>query len=162
MSPQDIQQVFNYDPDTGHLYWRERKQGRKFGAVGSKDKDGYLVVWMNRRKNRYPVHRIIWAYIHGEWPKDQIDHVNGAKDDNRLINLREATTAQNMRNVGKQSHNTSGFKGVSWHKLRNKWRSDIKINGKQLSLGLFNTPEEAYLAYCDAAKKLHGDFARWK
>jgi hypothetical protein len=160
MSPEDVRQIFNYDPDTGHLYWRERKQGRKFGSIGTPDSDGYLVIWMNNRKKRFPVHRIIWAFSTGKWPNDQIDHINGVKNDNRLSNLREANTAQNMRNVGKQSHNTSGFKGVSWHKLRSKWRSDIKVNQKQIFLGLFNSPEEAHSAYCEAARKLHGDFAR--
>lgn len=160
MSPEDVKNIFYYDPETGDMFWRERKQGRKFGKIGTPDKDGYLVVHMNFRKERYPVHRLAWAFINGEWPKDQIDHINGVKSDNRLVNLREANTMQNMRNVPKQSHNSSGLKGVSWHKLRGKWRADIKNNGKRIWLGLHDCPAAASFSYQIAADKMHGQFAR--
>jgi hypothetical protein len=65
-----------------------------------------------------------------------------------------------MRNVGKQAHNTSGLKGVSFHKLRQKWRADIKVNQKKIFLGLFECPAVASFAYQIAADKYHGEFAR--
>lgn len=160
MTPDDVKNTFALDPDTGHVYWRERKRGRAFGAIGTPDRDGYLVIWMNRRRDRYPVHRIVWALVHGRWPADQIDHINGVKSDNRPENLREATTAQNMRNVGRQSHNTSGLKGVSWHRVRQNWRASIKVNQKQYHLGSFDCPAAASMAYQVAASKHHGEFAR--
>ena len=160
ISLDNIKNIFNYDEQTGILPWKERKQGRTFGPIGFKDKDGYLIFRTNRRKYRFCVHRIIWAYVNGEWPKDQIDHINGIKDDNRLCNLREANTAENMRNVGKQSPNTSGLKGVSWHRAGRKWRSDIKVNQKQMWLGHFDCPAAASFAYQIAADKYHGKFAR--
>jgi len=160
MTPEDVQRIFYYDPETGLLFWRERKQGRTFGSVGRKDKDGYLFFKMNKHKDRFCVHRVAWAYVHRKWPDDQIDHINGNKSDNRLCNLREANTAENMRNVGRQSHNTSGLKGVSWHKLRNKWRADIKVNQKQKFLGLFECPAAASFKYQIAAESYHGKFAR--
>lgn len=160
MTPEEAQDTFRYDPETGEVYWKERKQGRKFGPIGTHDRDGYLVIWMNERKNRYPVHRIAWVIARGKWPDDQIDHINGVKDDNRLSNLREATNAENMRNVGKQSHNTSGLKGVSWHKRTKKWRADIKENGKRIWLGLYDCPAAASFLYQINADKIHGKFAR--
>ena len=137
-----------------------RKQGRRLGAVGYKDKDGYLTVKMGQCRKRYFLHRIAWAIVHGKWPQNQIDHVNGIKSDNRLCNLREASNADNMRNVGKQAHNTSGLKGVSWHKHRAKWRADTKVDGKRIWLGLYDCPAAASFAYQIASDTHHGVFSR--
>lgn len=165
--PKFIRENMDYNPETGVLTWTVRKQGRVIGKpIGSFDKDGYLIIKksengrFNGKKKRFCVHRIIWIWVHGKEPNDQIDHINGNKSDNRLCNLREADTAENMRNVGKQSHNTSGWKGVSWHKLRSKWRADIKVNKKQIALGLFDCPAAASFAYQIAADIYHGKFAR--
>ena len=165
--PDFVRENMHYDPDTGALTWVVRRQGRVLGKpIGTVDKDGYLTVThsTNGRKDgikkRYCVHRICWIWFYGKEPKDQLDHINGNKSDNRISNLREANTAENMRNVGKQAHNTSGWKGISWHKLRGKWRADIKVNQKQISLGLFDCPAAASLAYQIAADKYHGEFAR--
>ncbi len=90
------------------------------------------------------------------------DHINGYTLDNRRSNLRPATHSQNMHNSKKPKHNTSGYKGVSLHKPANKWRADIQVNGTKMFLGLFNTAEQAYNVYCEAALKHHGKFARLK
>jgi len=165
--PDFVRENMGYDPETGLLTWKVRKQGRVLGKpIGKFDKDGYLVVSYSEngrkdgRKKRFCVHRIIWVWVHGKEPEDQLDHINGNKSDNRLCNLREADTKQNMRNVGKQAHNTSGLKGVSWHKLRNKWRADIKVDQKQVFLGLYDCIAAASLAYQVAADTHHGEFAR--
>lgn len=160
MTPEDVRKIFCYDPETGFLFWRERKQGRTFGAVGRKDNDGYLFFKMNRHKDRFCVHRVAWAYVHGKWPADQIDHINGNKSDNRLCNLREASTTENMWNVGKQSHNTSGLKAVSWHEARQNWRATMKIAGAHKHLGSSKCPAVAHFIYQIAADKIHGSFAR--
>lgn len=165
--PTYVRENMHYSPETGILTWTTRKQGRVVGKpIGHLDKDGYRTISRsengrkNGKKKRYCVHRIIWIWVHGKEPIDQIDHINGNKADNRLCNLREANTAENMRNVGKQSHNTSGWKGVSWHKLRSKWRADIKVNQKQIAVGLFDCPAAASFAYQIAADKYHGKFSR--
>jgi hypothetical protein len=161
-----IRENLGYDQHTGVLFWKKPGPGRVVGkVVGHKDRNGHL-VWSRtdtkpvRKSHRYMVHRVIWVLVHGEMPFDQIDHINGVKDDNRLANLRQATNADNMRNVGKQSHNTSGLKGVSFHKLRRKWRADIMVNQKQIALGLFECPAVASFAYQIAADNYHGEFAR--
>ena len=94
-------------------------------------------------------------------PKIHADHIDGDGLNNRLANLRACTRAQNMRNTGAYSNNKSGFKGVHWNKQRGKWTAQIKCIGKIKHLGLFATPEEAYSAYCAAAKELHGEFANF-
>ena len=88
-----------------------------------------------------------------------VDHINGNTLDNRRANLRICTNAQNMMNRGANSRNSSGFKGVSRAGHPTKWRAAIGVNYKTIILGFFNTPEEAHIAYCTAAKIDHGEFA---
>ena len=87
------------------------------------------------------------------------DHRDRNTLNNQRDNLRIATRMQNASNVGKRSHNTSGFKGVFWHKIAGRWAAQIRANKKQHFLGLFDTPDAAHAAYCEAAANLHGDFA---
>ena len=91
-------------------------------------------------------------------PKIRVDHILGNGLDCRRKNLRVATNAQNLHNRGKQSNNTSGFKGVS--RLRERWRATIQNNGRWQHLGVFNSREEAARAYDRAAARMHGKFAR--
>lgn len=87
-----------------------------------------------------------------------VDHVNGNPLDNRMSNLRVCTLSENQHNQGRNSRNTSGFKGVDFHK--GSWRARIKLRGVRKELGHFPTPELAYEAYCKAAEILHGEFRR--
>jgi hypothetical protein len=89
-----------------------------------------------------------------------VDHRNGNGLDNRRQNLRLATKTENARNRPAPKNNTSGFKGVHWHKQGNAYRARIKVNGKNIHLGLFPTPTEAARAYDQAARKYFGEFAR--
>lgn len=91
----------------------------------------------------------------------QVDHINGDSLDNRRLNLRVATNAQNNRNRGVSKNNTSGFKGVCWDGQTKKWVAHIETDGRQKKLGRFDTPKAAHAAYCSAAKELHQDFARF-
>lgn len=111
-----------------------------------------------KRKTQKYLHRVIAAPKAGY----HVDHINGNGLDNRRENLRVTTMSQNLMNQRKSRANTSGFKGVSFHKQRQKWRACIKKDGKYMHLGLFNTPEAAYAAYCEASAKLHGEFGRVK
>jgi hypothetical protein len=105
-------------------------------------------------------HRLAWLWVHGRWPGCEIDHINSDGLDNRIQNLREATHAQNQRNQSKRSDNTSGLKGVSWHKRGKKWKAQICHMGKWHALGLYDCSEEAHKAYVAAAHRFHGEFAR--
>jgi hypothetical protein len=90
----------------------------------------------------------------------KVDHINGDGLDNRRENLRLATVAENNRNVGLRSNNTSGIKGVRFHKPHGKWQAQIMIGGCQKHLGYFETAEDARDAYARAAVQFHGHFAR--
>lgn len=90
----------------------------------------------------------------------EVDHRDRNGLNCRRQNLRAATHAQNAMNRAVQSNNTSGFKGVSWHKAKGKWRAEIKVGGKKRHLGSFHAPEDAHAAYCKASTELHGDFGR--
>lgn len=162
-----VRQILDYDPSTGALTWRERADmrpqwnARYAGkAAGWRDSHGYWQIHINGRIHK--VHRVAWLYMTGEWPKNEIDHRDTDRSNNRFVNLREATSAENKRNVGAQSNNTSGHKGVSWHKSSGKWSANIKVDNKQHHLGLFDADKkhEAVSAYERAAKKHHGEFAR--
>lgn len=105
------------------------------------------------------LHRIILERILGRGLKENEfpDHVNYNTLDNRRENLRLATRSQNRANTQKQRNNKSGYKGVSWSKKARKWVAQID----SVHIGYFNTPEEAHVAYCEKAKELFGEFARF-
>lgn len=96
----------------------------------------------------------------GQIPVEQIDHIDMNKANNRFVNLREATRSENYRNRTRYSNNKSGFKGVCFYPPTNKWTAQITHLRKAKRIGYFDTPEEAHAAYCKAAQRLHGEFAR--
>lgn len=156
-----LKEVIHYDPDAGTFSWKINTGFVKPGDIaGSKGRDGYLHIRVDRRS--YCAHRLAWLYETGEWPRDQIDHLNGQRLDNRFSNLREATQTENTRNVRRHRDNASGFKGVSFYKPYRKWVANICFGGKRKNLGYFQTPEDAYAAYCNAAEEHHGQFARFE
>lgn len=160
ISLEAIRRAIDYNHETGAIIARTRRANGKVkvgSILGSVRPDGYLMVTFERR--RILAHRLAWFYTTGEWP-DEIDHVNADRSDNRLCNLRVATRRQNGANLPRQTNNTSGFKGVSFHKRAGKWRADIKVNYRPIYLGLFATREDAHAAYCAAATRYFGEFAR--
>lgn len=155
-----LRELFGYDPDTGVMRWRVSTNsrvvvGQEAGCVNG---GGYIVVSVDGRL--YRAHRLIWLYVYGRWPGTDIDHIDGDPQNNRLTNLREATVSQNQANARRRANNTSGFKGVNFHKRGRKWQARIRVNGKSLYLGFFDSREAAHAAYVAAARELFGEFAR--
>jgi hypothetical protein len=156
MTQDELKQLLHYSPDTGEFTWlkitsTKIKVGDMAGCLHKSN--GYRHIKINNKP--YKEHRLAWLYVHGSLPTHDIDHINGVRDDNRINNLREATHSENQQNRIKQKNNSSGFTNVTWYKQRNKWKSYIAKNGKQIFLGYFDTPDEAYDEYLKAKSQLH-------
>lgn len=166
ITPQLCRQLLCYEAATGKLYWRDRpssmySDSRCHGGVRTAawaasawnarhagkeaftalNEDGYRVGTILGVMVR--AHRVAWAVYHGAWPPEQIDHVNGDRGDNRLLNLRAVPNCLNHRNEGRPKNNTSGVTGVHWCKQTRRWRATIKVNYRNRCLGRFDTLEEA-------------------
>jgi len=147
-----LQELLHYAPETGLFTWSAPSGPRvKKGArAGSATREGYLTIRIDKKLHK--AHRLAWLYVYGLHPKNQIDHINQSKSDNRICNLRSVSNKQNLENRGAQKNNTSGYKGVSFS--RGLWQAQICSNGKRTNLGRFYTAYDAHLKYEDAAKKL--------
>ena len=129
-------ELFRYDQNTGALHWKKSRSGaKKSGVAGSADAKGYIICTVNGK--RYKAHRLIWLMAYGEFPPDQIDHINQIKNDNRISNLRSVDTRTNMKNAKLYSSNTWGVAGVYWYKNDKKWIADIKADGVRRYLGTY-------------------------
>lgn len=160
ITQQQLQELLSYDPLTGDFTWKVSPPYKKLigKKAGSFDDDGYRQIKINKRG--YRAHRLAWLYVYGSFPEFLIDHLNGIKSDNRIKNLRVATSSENMRNQTKHSDGESGFKGVTFHKQANKWQAACWANGKQRYLGLYSDALTASLAYDAFALQHHGEFFR--
>jgi hypothetical protein len=170
ISQKSLKSKFHYCPETGiftsHIVTDKRGRkwgGREIGCVNSRDRDKYRYISIGNRANqkKYPAHRLAWLYVYGEWPTDQIDHINGNKLDNRIVNLREADHKLNSENIYKpQSNNKSGYRGVIFFKRDNNYQAQITTNKKRIHLGYFKTAQEAHEAYLNAKFILHKGFIK--
>lgn len=159
LTQETVKELLDYDPETGVFIWKHR--GRKWfesdriynswntrcarkvsGTIGSR---GYLKIDIKRIT--YQAHRLAWLYIYGDFPKDQIDHINHNKLDNRIINLRSVSQQENSKNSKLSKNNKSGFPGIySYRYSSDKWVVQAKINGKEKHIGVFNSLDEAITA----------------
>jgi hypothetical protein len=176
LTAEQLRSLLDYDPETGHFRWRDGinhwRAGLPAGTLATpKWRGSHIVIglgttseyryqWIGVRKKVYFAHRLAWLWFYGEWPKGEVDHINCDGTDNRIVNLREATPTQNSYNRTRRKDNKSGIKGVSWSKRSGRWLAHISHQGKAIHVGLFDTKEQAAAAYAEAAKRLHGAFAR--
>ena len=124
-------------------------------------KQGYkrITLSKNGKWKKFSIHRLVGiAFLENPDKKQMIDHIDENKSNNNVKNLRWCCQKENSYNKGIQINNTSGFKGVAYHKHKNKYQARITINGKLKHLGLFETAEEASVAYDDKAKVIHKEF----
>jgi len=155
-----LKELLDYDPATGVFVWRVGLNNRtpEGSVAGAKNRNSYISIGADGLQ--YKAHRLAWLYMTGEWPCEQIDHINCVKDDNRFENLREASQGENQRNVTKRASNTSGYKCVWWDKKADKWKTSISLDGVRTFLGYFDRIEDAAAAYAEASTRLHRNFGR--
>jgi hypothetical protein len=157
-----LREVLSYEPRTGVFRWRIRLSRRNHvgDVAGTIATDGRRIIQIDSW--HYKASRLAWFYHYGRWPESEVDHRDLDKSNDRIKNLREASSSQNAANVGRLSSNRSGFKGVSVRspKYPDRFKAQIRKDGKRYFLGYFDTAIKAHEAYAVAARKLHGPFAR--
>lgn len=164
--------LLRYEAETGKLFWLPRtaqhigngRNGAEVEAIRwntkwsgkeaftSKNGSGYLTG--NVFRKFFSAHRIAWALYYGEWPKGDIDHINGVRHDNRIDNLRDVSGSANNCNTRIRKDNKTGCTGVFWRKDGAKWAASIRLHGKISHLGFFKDKAEAIAARKNAEKEL--------
>ena len=154
MTQSRLKELLHYDPETGVFVWKvAHPRVRAGGRAGSISSRGYVRIRISGKD--YWAHRLAWLYIHGDFPKNEVDHKDGDKTNNRIDNLRDCTHAQNHQNRVSMPGSSSKYPGVSWYKNSKKWRAKIVLHGKDKYLGLYESEVDAYKAYCKAKYELH-------
>ena len=150
--------LLHYDPETGEFRWKQlrRNQISENSIAGYRHGSGYIHIKISGKK--YPAHRLAYKMHYGIEPDGILDHIDTNRSNNRILNLRIATIAQNNANSKVRSHSLTGVKGVS--PISRGYRARIKLDKKEIYLGYYKTIEEAKSAYDKAAKEYHGEFAR--
>ena len=181
VTPTELRELIDYNPETGSMTWRERpvsmfeNHGGRYTAQRSWKmfntkhagqpafdtlcKSGYHTGTL--KGYTFSQHRVAWAYVHGYWPAQALDHINRDRADNRIENLRLSTGTLNNHNkkVGARVHQASGFVGVAWYMPAEKWVAYVSKNRKRFHVGYFDDPAEAALARDAKALELYGDYA---
>ncbi len=160
-----LTECFIYEASSGRLFWKQRPRyhfaNLNACSVWNSKHAGSLAGSPNAKKRwstkingkLYQNHRLVWALVSGAWPEDQIDHINGDPEDNRFENLRVVPNADNQKNRWLSRANTSGVNGVYWHSRDKVWSACIRQNGRQKSLGYFQTQEQATAARKEAERR---------
>ena len=161
-----LRQLLRYEQETGLLFWLPRDvqtfipmrigktwNTRNAGNVAGRIDEitGYRKIMLEGRPRL--AHRLAWAVHYGEYPLGTIDHINGIRSDNRLINLRDVSHEENMRNTKKPVTNNSGVVGVFWNKRDGEWRATIQVSRKTKSLGSYLKFEDAVAARLEAERQ---------
>ncbi len=154
LTAERLKEHLSYDPLTGVFLWKPRRWRSAKGEAGCLNAKGYLVITIDNRQ--YSAHHLAWLYVFGEWPREELDHHDTNRSNNRISNLREAEPIENRANT--RPRGASGFKGV--RKKSSRWEASIVHRGLYIYLGTFDTPELAAASYHSKAIELYGEFAR--
>lgn len=150
-----LKQLLNFNPETDEFTRKttvgSRKAGTKAGTIA---RNGYVNIVIDRRS--YLGHRLAWLWMTGNFPVNEVDHINHARSDNRWVNLRDVPRSVNHENrVNARKGSKTGVLGVRYSPRRHHFFSEIKVDGRYLYLGSFKTLEEARAAYLEAKRKHH-------
>ena len=152
LTQENLRRLLSYDFESGRFTWLRGSSRSPVGGRAGCLSNGYLVIRVDGVLRR--AHRLAWLYVHGYWPTDDIDHINGDRTDNRIANLRCVTRGQNHQNRRCANTNSaSGLLGV--HPWRHKWRARIQVDGCSRHLGVFDSIDQAQAAYLSAKLQLH-------
>lgn len=175
LTQKHLMRRLHYNPETGvftwkhrddqdreqdNLSWNKRYANTRSGTISSNG--GYRHICIDGIVRR--ASRLAWLYMTGEWPVGEVNHINGIRSDDRFANLRDVTPTQRSQNTRGKIKNRAGLKGVIERQYKHitRYQTDIRVNGKKIYLGSYDTAEEAYAAYCKAATQYFGEFARLK
>lgn len=149
----ELKELLTYDPATGVIVWRVARRDRIGEKAGALNSFGHRQIRLNGKL--YLAHRLAWLYLHGEWPETNIDHINGVPDDNRIDNLRLATSKQNQENVKLRVDNASGCRGVNWNHREHKWVARVQHHKQRIHVGKFDLLKDAIAAVKEARDQLY-------
>ena len=160
MDQKTLKQLLRYEPETGDFYWIVRGRKRRLDSpAGWTALNGYRYISIAHKMHL--AHRLAWLYVHGYFPSAEIDHQDGDALNNRICNLRLASSSQNKMNRRASVNKSSGVRGVFIDRRRKNPRiyAAIKKDGKKIYLGSFSSIPEAEAAYKIAAADLFKEFA---
>lgn len=153
-----LKHLLTYNPETGEFTRNIGVKGAAAGGVaGCVMRNGYIKITIDYK--HYYAHRLSWFYVYGEFPESLIDHANGIKSDNRILNLRKASKSQNAFNSKTPVVNSSGVKGVTFNKGAGKWMVQIRTESGKYH-GLYETIEEAKAKADQVRTEMHREFLR--
>lgn len=155
ISQADLKKLLAYDAETGVFTWIVKPSWgvNVGGRAGYTADSGYRSIAIDG--TAYKEHRLAWLYVTGEIPEFDIDHINGARDDNRFLNLRLASRLENMQNVSVSKANSTGFVGTCFITAKQKWAAYITVTRRRIHLGHFDSLDDAVNARRAAKQKYH-------
>lgn len=134
LTQNELKEILDYNKNTGIFKWKVQRSQMKIGDISGhlKANSGYIQIKIYRKN--YFAHRLAWLYIYGYFPKNDIDHINHIRNDNRIKNIRDVTKSFNTKNLQLKPKAKSGIQGVYWFEKNKSWRARITVNGKHKTL----------------------------
>lgn len=160
ITQEELKKILSYSKDTGEFTWIQK--ANKFsnvgvGSVADRVSGSYKVISINRKA--YKSHRLVWLYFYGHFPDEMIDHIDCDSLNNRVENLRLATSSNNNWNRTLNSNTKTGVKGVRIHQNGN-YEARIMCNKISYYLGVFDSLKDAEQAVRAKRLELHGEYTR--
>lgn len=152
MNYEEMSRIVKYDEITGEIYWAERSPWRRMGVQAGTVGNGRRKIMISGRQ--YHAHRIAWLLVHREWPKGDIDHIDGNPLNNAIANLRDVSRSVNMQNL-KRARSDSKTGKLGTIEKNGRFRACIRVSGKTRHLGYFDDVESAHSAYLAAKRQSH-------
>ncbi|UTD55906.1 HNH endonuclease [Halomonas sp. MS1] len=155
-----LRQLLDYEPATGLLTWKPRSagwfasksaakrwnsvySGKRAGTFQKSYKTGYRWRSITLFDKPYLEHRIVWKWMTGSEPPQQIDHLDRDATNNAWLNLKESSLLKNSHNQSMPKRNSSGVTGVTWHKQHQTWMARCGFEGKMHHLGYYDDIDDA-------------------